>query len=148
MALAEQINSIMKDTTSDVVAHLESWWVSPNDEDEVMAVKIDASSLRGAKGNGSERLYLAGIQWMIYGTMTVRLFWKGTVGTKIMEISGNGSLVFDREPIRCCLKPNEADSPNGDLAISNYTVGNPAYSGYTIFLHLKKMSGYDYTTAP
>ena len=112
---------------------------------ESNVVKIDASSLTAANGDGSERLTITKLFWSIgsgtSATMSPRitLKWFGAAAnTTIVTLTGSG--FWDLTNAGQAPLTNNATNPNGDILLS--TEGFTANAAYTLIVEGHKTAGY------
>lgn len=112
---------------------------------ESNVVKIDASSLTAANGDGSERLTITKLFWSIgsgtSATMSPRitLKWFGAAAnTTIVTLTGSG--FWDLTNAGQAPLINNATNPNGDILLS--TEGFTANAAYTLIVEGHKTAGY------
>lgn len=112
---------------------------------ETNVVKVDASALVAANGDGTERLSITKLFWSVSaGTSPpiisprITLTWGGGTPATIVILSGTGYWDFvtsGQSPLI-----NNAVTPNGDILLT--TSGFTANAAYTLIIEGRKLTGY------
>lgn len=99
---------------------------------ETSVLKVDPSTLLNTDGNGTYRIEISEITYCINGG-SVNLLWDATVNIPAVVLSGTGRFVDNI--------PNIAGAGiTGNILLS--TIGFVANSTYTIFLRVRKTTGF------
>lgn len=110
---------------------------------ESNVIKIDASTLKNAANNGTERLVLNGIWWTVHSkdqTGHIDIDWVGSPNSPLFQgLSGNGTFNLKEKAVTIP-PPESANGLTGDVSFTthDWKVGD----GYTIILDFTKLEGY------
>lgn len=120
---------ILKDTKSLTVVK----FMNDSGTAEAAVLKADISTFLGAALDGSERVEITDIEWMINGG-SVTLFWTATADLEAISLTGVGKTVTN-------IKNDAGEGVDGNVALTA-NGGFGANSTYTIIITLRKVAGF------